>query len=125
MSRSILPLDNIHPSIHAKLGGGHDKIISEVKQAIESHAVVVVGMKVNPFVKKARNLLAQLGIEFTYLEYGSYVSQWHPRLAIKMWTGYKTFPQIFIKGTLIGGFSELNSLVKANQVNALLKSDDS
>ena len=32
------------------------------------------------------------GIDFYYLEYGSYFSQWHRRLALKMWTGWPTFP---------------------------------
>ena len=29
------------------------------------------------------------------------------RLAIKMWSGWPTYPQIFIKGTLVGGASDL------------------
>ena len=38
-----------------------------------------------PFVKRVRKALTDAGIAFTYLEYGSYFSQWKPRLAIKMW----------------------------------------
>ena len=80
--------------------------IREIQTAIGRDAVVVVGMAQNPFVKKARKALEAAGISFTYLEYGSYFGEWKRRLAIKMWSGWPTFPQVYVKGTLIGGFSE-------------------
>ena len=70
--------------------------------------VVVVGMAQNPHVKNVRNALKEAKIEFTYLEYGSYFSEWKKRLAIKMWSGWPTFPQVFVRGSLIGG-SNINS----------------
>jgi glutaredoxin-related protein len=51
-------------------------------------------------------------LAFTYLEYGSYTSQWHKRLALKMWSGWATFPMIFVDQTLIGGNAELQALLK-------------
>ena len=51
-----------------------------------------------------------------YLEYGSYFSQWRRRLAIKMWTGWPTYPQVFVKGVLVGGFTELQSLVQGGKL---------
>lgn len=122
MTRTVLSLEDIHPAIHSKLGGGHDAVLDQVKQAIASKKVVVIGMKINPFVKKARKLLSEQGIEFTYLEYGSYFAQWHPRLAIKMWTGFKTYPQVFVNGTLIGGYSDVKKLVDTGELAKLLGS---
>jgi glutaredoxin-related protein len=72
--------------------------------------VVVVGRAQNPFVKKARTLLEKEGVRFTYLEYGSYLSGWKVRLAIKLWAGFPTFPMVFLDGTLIGGQAELARL---------------
>lgn len=60
-------------------------------------------MAQNPHVRKVRSELREAGIEFHYLEYGSYLSSWAPRLAIKLWSGWPTFPQVFVRGTLIGG----------------------
>jgi monothiol glutaredoxin len=34
---------------------------------------------------------------------------WKKRLAIKLWTGWPTFPQIFHKGVLIGGAKDLEA----------------
>lgn len=107
--RPILELEHIHPAIHAKLGGQH-RYVNEVKAAVEANTVVVVGMKQNPVCKAACKLLTSKGVEFTYLEYGSYFSLWRERLAIKMWTGFATFPQIFVAGTFIGGHSDLKEL---------------
>ena len=81
----------------------HAEIIREVEQALNESAVVVVGMEQNPHVKNVRKALAQAGFEFKYLEYGSYFSKWKERLAIKLWSGWPTFPQVFARKVLIGG----------------------
>jgi glutaredoxin-related protein len=86
--------------------------VQEVSQAVAANGVVVVGMKQNPVVKKARKSLQEAGVDFIYLEYGSYTSQWHKRLALKMWSGWATFPMIFVDQTLIGGNAELLALLK-------------
>ncbi|MEO7111736.1 MAG: glutaredoxin domain-containing protein, partial [Polyangiaceae bacterium] len=71
--------------------------------------VVVVGMSQNPHVKNVRRALQTAGVTFTYLEYGSYFSAWKQRLAIKLWSGWPTFPQVFVKGVLIGGEDATNT----------------
>ncbi|MEJ2042324.1 MAG: glutaredoxin [Reinekea sp.] len=111
--RPILDIEHIHAAIHDQLGG-NPRYIEEIKKAIAQHPVVVVGMKQNPFVKRARQVLNEKGIKYEYLEYGSYFSQWRLRLAIKMWTGYVTFPQIFVAGTLIGGNDELRAMLSGD-----------
>ncbi len=78
--------------------------------------VVVVGMAQNPVVKKARALLTAEGIAFTYLEYGSYLSEWKRRLAIKLWAGFPTFPMVFIDGALVCGHRELLKLKEAGKL---------
>ena len=75
----------------------------EVTAAVGKHAVVVVGMAHNPHVRKVRNLLREADVAFEYLEYGSYVGGWKKRLAIKLWSGWPTFPQVFVRGVLVGG----------------------
>jgi monothiol glutaredoxin len=89
-----------------KIAGFHPTIVQEVAQAVARDPVVLVGMAQNPVVKKAREALQQAGVEYTYLEYGSYFSKWKERLAIKLWSGWPTFPQVYVRGTLIGGNEE-------------------
>jgi glutaredoxin-related protein len=81
----------------------HADVVREVKDAVSQNDVVVVGMAQNPHVKRVRKALSDAGVPFAYLEYGSYFSQWKKRLAIKLWSGWPTFPQVFVRGTLIGG----------------------
>ncbi len=84
----------------------HSNIVEEVKKAVANNNVVIVGMAWNPVVKKARRVLDEKKIAYTYLEYGNYLSMWRQRLSIKLWSGWPTFPQVFVKGTLVGGCSE-------------------
>ena len=80
----------------------------------------VVGMKSNPFVGKARAVLEAAAIEHHYMEYGSYLSQWRLRMALKMWTGWSSFPMVFVKGALIGGATDLKALNESGELRALL-----
>jgi glutaredoxin-related protein len=110
--RPLLSPEAIHPAINETVSAYQSDIVQEVSQAVAANGVVVVGMKQNPVVKNARKSLQEAGVEFTYLEYGSYTSQWHKRLALKMWSGWATFPMIFVDQTLIGGNAELKALLK-------------
>lgn len=56
-------------------------------------------------------MLAEADIEHCYLQYGSYTSEWRRRSALKMWTGWPTFPMVFHKGNLVGGADELGGLL--------------
>jgi glutaredoxin-related protein len=121
MKRHVLPLDRIHPAIREKIAGYHRDLIDEVERAIAEDDVVVVGMSQNPHPKKARALLKERGVPFTYLEYGSYLGEWRRRNALKMWSGWSTFPMIFVKGVLIGGAADLAKLAESGELDAMLE----
>ena len=72
---------------------------------------------------QARRLLDSAGLRHTYLEYGSYLSDWRRRNALKMWTGWPTLPMVFVKGTLIGGATDLERLIANGELNALAGTD--
>lgn len=101
--RPLLDTSKLAPAVATKLGARHPDTLAEIEAAIAKHPVVVVGMAQNPYVKKVRAALDEAKIAFEYLEYGSYLSEWPRRLTIKMWTGWPTFPQVFVRGELIGG----------------------
>lgn len=120
MPRAVLDEAAIHPAIRERVAGLHQSRVREVQAAIAQHPVVVVGMRVNPFPRKARKALQAAGIAYHYLEYGSYLSDWRPRNALKMWTGWPTFPMIFVKGTLIGGHADLVRLIASGELQRML-----
>ncbi|MGH7330829.1 MAG: glutaredoxin, partial [Polyangiaceae bacterium] len=76
----------------AKVQAFFPETIDQIKSAISQSDVVVVGMAQNPHVKNVRKALEEAKIPFEYLEYGSYFSEWKRRLAIKLWSGWPTFP---------------------------------
>ena len=116
MPRSILGEGRIHPAIRERIANHRSEMVKEVEAAIAANAIVVVGMRQNPWPKKARRLLDAAGIAYKYLEYGSYLGGWHPRLALKMWTGWPTFPMVFVKGVLVGGAQDLEKLLQAGEL---------
>ena len=117
MPRPILDEASIHPAIRAKVTGWQHAIVDEVRAAVKANDVVVVGMDINPFPRKA---LDDIGQPYKYLGYGSYLSVWRPRSALKMWTGWQTFPMIFVKGVLIGGASDMKKLLESGELQRML-----
>ena len=89
----------------------HADIVAEVDNAVRENRIVVVGMRWNDAVWQARRNLEKAGLEFKYIEYGSYTSDWRKRLALKMWTGWPTFPMVFVDQKLVGGNSDLKKLL--------------
>ncbi|MDZ4255260.1 MAG: glutaredoxin domain-containing protein [Sulfuritalea sp.] len=120
MSRSILDEDHIHPAIRRAIADKHADIVGEVQAAVAENEVVVVGMAQNPFPRKACKALDALGTPYKYLEYGSYLGQWRRRNALKMWTGWPTFPMVFVKGVLVGGASELQRLIDSGEFSRMI-----
>ncbi len=120
MSRPVLPEDRIHPAVRDKVAQHHRDVVQQVQDAVAAHAVVVVGMRQNPFPRKARKALEAAGVPFHYLEYGSYLSAWRRRNALKMWTGWPTLPMVFVKGQLVGGADDLARLIASGELKRLL-----
>ena len=109
------------PAAQAFLGKFHPDVLEQVRSTVASQAVVLVGMAQNPVVKKARKALDAAQIQYTYLEYGSYMSKWRERLVIKMWSGWPLFPQVFVQGTLVGGCDETLAALEDGSFTALLE----
>jgi len=116
MPRMILGEANIHPAVRDKIAGYRTDMIQEVQAAVAANEIVIVGMRQNPAPKKARRALDAAGIKYLYLEYGSYLSQWRRRLGLKMWTGWPTFPMVFVKGVLVGGADDVIRLVEKGEL---------
>ncbi len=120
MPRFLLDESHIHPAIRDIVAQHHSGTVQEVRKAVGEHAVVVVGMRANPFVRKARKALNEAGVAHHYLEYGSYLSEWRRRNALKMWSGWPTLPMVFVKGVLVGGAEDLARLVASGELKSLL-----
>jgi monothiol glutaredoxin len=120
MPRAILEEAQIHPAIRERVAGHHADVVVEVGAAMSRFPVVVVGMAGNPWVKKARKFLDAAGVAHHDLDYGSYLKEWRKRNALKMWTGWSTFPMVFVKGQLVGGAQDLEKLINSGELKKLL-----
>ena len=120
MEPLTLDRTKVAPAVREKVAAFHRDVVEEVIAAVAKDHIVVVGMAQNPMPKKARRLLDAAGVAYHYLEYGSYFNTWRRRNALKMWTGWPTFPMVFVKGVLIGGASDLQALLDSGALKKML-----
>lgn len=120
MPRAVLDEAQLHPAIRDEVVNAHADIVHNVRAAAASNAILVIGMAGNPWCRRAREALAGAGLAHHYLEYGSYLRGWRPRTALKMWTGWTTFPMVFVRGQLVGGAQDLERLIASGELPRLL-----
>ncbi len=120
MPRSVLAEAQIHPVIRPVVAGLHASTVQAAQAAVAQHPVVVLGMHHNPFVKKARRALDAAGVPHHDLLLGNYFSAWRARNALKLWTGWPTFPMVFVQGVLVGGADDLSRLIASGELKTLL-----
>jgi glutaredoxin-related protein len=121
MPRRVLEENRIHPEIRDRIANYRNDIVKEVETAVAGNDIVIVGMRYNPWPKKARKMLDDAGFRYKYLEYGSYLREWRRRLALKMWAGWPTFPMVFVKGVLVGGATDLDKLVASGELKEMVE----
>jgi monothiol glutaredoxin len=120
MPRSTLEESRLHPAIRQIVADLNADVVHNVQAAAASNAVLVVGMAGNPVCAKARRALTAANVAHHYLEYGSYFSGWRKRNALKMWTGWPTFPMVFVRGQLVGGAADLGKLIQSAELQRLV-----
>jgi glutaredoxin-related protein len=120
MARPILDETRMHPAVRERIANWHADIVHNVQAAAHSNPVLVVGMAQNPWVRRVRRALQAAGQPFHYLEYGSYLSEWRRRSALKMWTGWPSFPMVFVRGVLVGGCEDVEKLIQTGELKRLL-----
>ena len=120
MPRNVLDASRIHPSVRDIVTNHHHHMVDRVEAEIAKHPVLVVGMAFNPMPKKARAALDAAGIAHGYIEFGSYFNTWRERNALKMWTGWPTFPMVFVKGVLVGGATDVQALISSGELKKML-----
>ncbi len=120
MPRSTVDENQIHPAIRARVASHHAEDVKRAQEAVSQHAVVVLGMGQNPFVKKARKALDAADVAHHDIDIGSYFSEWRRRNALKMWSGWPTFPMVFVKGTLVGGADDVAALISSGELKRML-----
>jgi glutaredoxin 3 len=80
--------------------------------------VVIYSKGYCPYCVAAKNLFAKKGVQFEEIFMDDKPDEYQ---ALKERTGMMTVPQIFINDELIGGYTDLAALDKANKLDPLLK----
>ncbi len=79
--------------------------------------VVIYTKPFCPYCARAEALLRNKGVEYTEIVASMDMEK---KREMMERSGRTTFPQIFIGGTHVGGFDDLNALERAGKLDALL-----
>jgi glutaredoxin-related protein len=120
MTRTVLSSEKVHPRAQTAMAAHYASVVAAAAAAVSQHPVVVLGMAGNPFVSRARRALDAASVSHFDLDYGSYFSQWRLRTALKMWSGWPTLPMVFVRGSLVGGATDLEALIASGELKRLL-----
>jgi monothiol glutaredoxin len=122
MTRRVLAADLATPAANAAIDRYKRDVLDEALAAVDAHDVVIIGMHQNMVVKGAQKLLRERGTPFHVVLHGNYLrlSDYRTRLVFKMYTGWPTFPMVFVKGTFVGGRAELKAAFDDGSFDALL-----
>jgi glutaredoxin 3 len=79
--------------------------------------VVIYTLRGCPYCVRARRLFETKRIPFREIDVSG---DWTARMRISDQTGHRTFPQIFIGETFVGGCDEVHSLERAGKLDPML-----
>lgn len=95
---------------------------AKVKGHIDSAPLVIFSQTSCPFCKKAKELLTAKGAKYSVVEVDTLGDEGYAfRVELDKVAGAGTVPQIFMGGSKIGGFSDLDAMNKEGKLDAALK----
>lgn len=92
---------------------------TDVSKTIKMHPLTIFGLSYCPYCHKAKQLLAPYKPFVKDIDTGS--NPEGTRRALKKISGMTTFPQIFLKGKLLGGFDDTSRKMQTRRVKRLLQ----
>jgi monothiol glutaredoxin len=123
VSRPELNSPSVTPIAANKMAAFNSEFVDKVRDAVSTNDIVVVGMAWNPSCGRACKRLEAEGLKHIYIEEGNYLWGWKRRLGVKLWSGWPTFPQVFVKGTLVGGGNDMAKQLADGTIQSLLSTE--
>lgn len=97
--------------------------IAEIKQQLEDNAIVLY-MKGSPkmpqcgFSMRASQMVDACDVDFAFVDV---LANPHIRQALPEYANWPTFPQLYVKGELIGGSDIIQELYEQGELEPMLK----
>ena len=119
MKRPVLDENHLLPTIHHKVKGPHSQRFQPV-QAIDTHAVDVVGMTGNPFLRKTLRALTSAGNVHEYPAFKSCASPRRHGRHLKVWANGPIERRSLVLGVLMGCAKDLQQRIIPGDLKPLL-----
>ena len=95
-------------------------ITQRIQSEISSNPVMVYSKSTCPFCVTAKQVLGQIGVNFTAIELNTMSEGGAIQDALQQMTNQRTVPNIFIGGEHLGGCSDLQNGVSSGRVQGML-----
>lgn len=114
MPRQVLDESRIHPAIRDKIAAYRSDILKEVQDAIAANDFVVGAPEPLPEEGAQASRRRRHPVQVPRVR--QLPQPVAPATRDQDVTGWPTYPLVFVKGTLIGGFSDLEKLVQEGKL---------
>ncbi|XP_010546004.1 PREDICTED: glutaredoxin-C1-like [Tarenaya hassleriana] len=94
--------------------------MNKAKEIVASYSVVVFSKTYCGYCQRVKQLLTQLGATFKVLELDEMSDGSEIQLALSVWTGQRTVPNVFIQGKHIGGCDRVMENHRQGKLASLL-----
>jgi glutaredoxin-related protein len=84
-----------------------DDLLTSISVSVEKNTCVVITIENGPYTRQILEILKENGIEVQLIEIGTPFTKIKEREMVKIWSGWDSFPQIYLNGFLLGGYEEL------------------
>jgi glutaredoxin-related protein len=82
-------------------------LLTSISVSVEKNTCVVITIENGPYTRQILEILKDNGIEVQLIEIGTPFTKIKEREMVKIWSGWDSFPQIYLNGFLLGGYEEL------------------
>lgn len=118
-------IENFHNFLIKDFENEKEKMFSTIKKILDNYPIVVFikGTPNNPFCKfstKFVNLLNDLKVKYKAI---NIFEDEKLRCYLRFYQNWKTYPQLYINGKIIGGVDKLSELVDNKEIYNLLPKD--
>ncbi|CAG0882549.1 unnamed protein product [Cyprideis torosa] len=95
-------------------------LAKDVQTTIKTNSVVVYSTTYCPYCAMAKKALQDLGVKFKLIELNKHPQGEEIRDILRVLTGARSVPRVFVNGNFIGGGTETKTLAESGELTKML-----
>lgn len=99
-----------------------ESIFTRIKKLLDSHPIVIFikGTPFKPFCKYSKQFMELIRpLKIRYKSFDIFADD-NLRTFLRLYSGWKTYPQIYVNGKIVGGVDVLKGLIESGEINKVI-----